>query len=73
VIYGGSCQSHKAGETEMQNPSITTGTELVEFLIDWAERFPNETSKEIAFRQSTICHCCGKQKQIGQMESCLSG
>jgi hypothetical protein len=33
-------------------------------LIDWSERFPNESSWEIAIRQSTLC-LCGRQKQIG--------
>ena len=33
-------------------------------LIDWAERYPNETALEIAVRQSTVCPC-GKPKDIG--------
>src|SRR5205809_158525 len=34
-------------------------------LIDWSEKFPNESSLQIAIRQSTYC-LCGKQKEIGQ-------
>ncbi len=33
-------------------------------LIDWSEKFPNESSLQIAIRQSTFCPC-GKQKEIG--------
>lgn len=40
-------------------------------LIDWAERFPNETSLMIAIRQSTVC-VCGQAKEIGQRDcGCL--
>lgn len=35
-------------------------------LIDWSERCPNESSLEIAFRQSTVCRC-GGAKEIGVM------
>jgi hypothetical protein len=34
-------------------------------LIDWAERFPTESSLQIAIRQSTIC-TCGSPKVIGE-------
>ncbi len=34
-------------------------------LIDWSERFPNESSLQIAIRQSTFCRC-GKPKEIGE-------
>ena len=33
-------------------------------LIDWSERFPEETARQIAVRQSTVC-LCGKPKEIG--------
>jgi hypothetical protein len=43
-------------------------------MIDWSDRFPNEDSRTIAFRQSTLC-LCGKPKEIGVMKcgSCLGG
>lgn len=34
-------------------------------LIDWSERFPNETPFQLAIRESTFC-LCGKAKEIGQ-------
>lgn len=34
-------------------------------LIDWSERYPQESSLQIAVRQSTVC-TCGKNKEIGQ-------
>jgi hypothetical protein len=34
-------------------------------LIDWSEQYPNESSLQIAVRQSTYC-LCGKQKEIGE-------
>jgi hypothetical protein len=34
-------------------------------LIDWSERYPNESSREIAIRQSTLC-LCGRGKEIGR-------
>jgi|SRR5882757_50500 len=34
-------------------------------LIDWSERYPEESALEIAIRQSTVCPC-GKPKQIGE-------
>jgi hypothetical protein len=34
-------------------------------LIDWSERYPEETQAQIGQRQSTYCPC-GKSKQIGQ-------
>lgn len=40
-------------------------------MIDWSERFPQESSRTIAIRQSTYCCCgasdCRKSKQIGVM------
>jgi DNA-directed RNA polymerase beta' subunit len=33
-------------------------------LIDWSERYPNESALQIAIRQSTYC-LCGKAKEIG--------
>ncbi len=38
-------------------------------LIDWSERFPQESSLQIAVRQSTVC-LCGQQKNIGD-KSCV--
>lgn len=35
-------------------------------LIDWSERHPAETGRQIAIRQSTVC-LCGKPKEIGVM------
>lgn len=40
-------------------------------LIDWSERYPNETQAQIGQRQSTICGC-GKAKEIGEA-SCGCG
>lgn len=34
-------------------------------LIDWAERFPAESSFQIAVRLSAVC-LCGKPKEIGE-------
>ena len=34
-------------------------------LIDWSERHPEESSVQIAIRQSTFCPC-GRAKQIGE-------
>jgi len=36
-------------------------------LIDWSKRYPQETSRQIAIRQSTVC-LCGKRKEIGKMK-----
>jgi hypothetical protein len=36
-------------------------------MIDWSERFPQASSRDIAIRQSTIC-LCGKCKEIGVMQ-----
>ncbi len=33
-------------------------------LIDWSERYPEESALQIALRQSTVC-TCGKAKEIG--------
>lgn len=36
-------------------------------LIDWSERYPNETQAQIGQRQSTVCGC-GKPKEIGEAD-----
>jgi hypothetical protein len=35
-------------------------------LIDWAERYPNESAFQIAVRQSMFC-TCGQAKEIGTL------
>lgn len=34
-------------------------------MIDWSERYPDETALQIALRQSTRC-ICGNPKEIGE-------
>jgi len=36
-------------------------------LIDWSERYPNETQAQIGARQSTYCFC-GNKKEIGPID-----
>lgn len=35
-------------------------------LVDWSEKHPQESARDIAVRQSTI-YPCGKRKEIGVM------
>ena len=39
--------------------------------IDWSERYPEESSLQIAVRESTYC-LCGKRKEIGE-QNCGCG
>ena len=41
-------------------------------MIDWAERYPSESSTEIAIRQSTVC-TCGNPKNIGSSKCGICG
>jgi hypothetical protein len=56
--------------------SVSLSIETMDLeLIDWSERFPQESSFQIAVRQSTVC-LCGQQKNIGDKscgQACRAG
>lgn len=38
-------------------------------LIDWSERYPQLSSLELCYLESTVCHMCGGQKEIGTLHN----